>query len=90
MKKNNKNLLILAGVAGLCFLGGVANYNVKPVNADELTAGELIVYYDEAGNLYDTNAEGRTAVKLSIEMEYGASVRIVGNNGIRFMTMVVR
>ena len=61
---------------------------MKPANADELTVGELTVYYDEAGNLYDVNAEGRTAVKLSIEMEYGASVRIVGNNGIRFMTKV--
>ena len=87
MKKLTLNVLIATLVLSLlsfvCVIG-FANAQTTPAAYD----GSVTVYKDANNDLYLADGEGRTAIVLSLDAEYGASAKTVDGTGIRFVTNV--
>ncbi|MBQ7880098.1 MAG: hypothetical protein IJ317_05565 [Clostridia bacterium] len=92
MKKRHTLIAVVASSAVLAVAAGVANFSTTTINADQATpfTGEQTLYVDANGNLYAQETDGATKVDFKLEMEYGAAVRLVENegNGLRFTTYV--
>ena len=92
MKKRHTLITFIAGAAVLAVAAGVVNISTMTINADQLMpfTGEQTLYVDVNGNLYAQETEGATKVDFKLEMEYGAAVRLVVDegNGLRFTTYV--